>query len=285
VASTEDLTFAFLEAHPADAARVLERIAPQNVAALLSDAPVRLAAPVLRAMLPLHVARCLETLADDYVSGILRAMGPQAGVAVLHYVTESRRNALLSQLPTALAMAFRLLLGYPEDTVGAWMDPRVLAMPADTTAETVLRRLREAEGDSDAGIFVIGPGQRLLGQADLADVLRAAADAPLSVTMRPVQYTLPARAAIRAVEEHAGWDDYQMLPVVERGDRFIGALNRGVLARALLRNRRTQQASGYSDLLANVTSGYWQGVEGLIQLVVAQLPVSPPQRNGEFYER
>jgi hypothetical protein len=38
-------------------------------------------------------------------------------------------------------------------------------------------------------------------------------------------------------------------------------------------------------LLANVTSGYWQGVEGLIQLVVAQLPVSPPQRNGEFYER
>jgi len=285
MAGTEDLSFAFLESHPADAARVLERIAPQNVAALLVDAPLRLASPVLRAMLPLHVARCLETLADDTVSGLLRAMGPQAGVAVLHYVPESRRNALLAQLPTALAIAFRLLLGYPEDTVGAWMDPRVLALPADTTADAALRRLREAEGESAVSIFVIGPGQRLLGQADLPDVLRAAAETPLSKVMHQANYTLPARAAIRAVEEHAGWDDYQMLPVVEREDRFVGALDRGVLARALLRTRHAQPGGGYGDLVANVAGGYWLGVASLIQVIVALIPVTPPQQNGEFYER
>ncbi len=284
MASTEDLSFAFLESHPADAARVLERIAPKNVAALLSDAPLRLAAPALRAMLPLHAARCLESLADDAVSGLLRAMGLQSGVAVLHYVPESRRNDLLAQLPTALAMAFRLLLGYPEDTVGAWMDPRALAMPGDTTAETVLRRLREADGENDASIFVIGPDQRLLGQADLPDVLRAAADAPLSKVMHEMHFTLPARAAIRGVEEHAGWNDYQMLPVVEREDRFIGALDRGVLARALLRTRRAEPSGGYSDVIANVASAYWLGVASLIQLIVALLPVTPPQ-NGEPYER
>lgn len=285
MAGTEDLSFAFLESHPADAARVLERIAPQNVAALLMDAPVRLTAPALRAMLPLHVARCLDTLADDAVSGLLRAMGPQAGVAVLHYVPESRRNALLAQLPTALAMAFRLLLGYPEDTVGAWMDPRVLALPADTTAETALNRLREAEGESAVSIFVIGPGQRLLGQADLPEVLRAAAETPLSKVMHQTTYTLPARAAIRAVGEHAGWDDYQMLPVVEREDRFVGALDRGVLARALLRTRHAQPGGGYDDLVANVAGGYWLGVASLIQLVVALIPVTPPQQNGGSYER
>jgi Mg/Co/Ni transporter MgtE len=285
MAGTEDLSLAFLESHPADAARVLERIAPQNVAALLSDAPVRLAAPVLRAMLPLQVARCLETLDDDTVSGLLRAMGPQAGVAVLQYVPESRRNVLLAQLPTALALAFRLLLGFPEDTVGAWMDTRVLALAADTTAETAIRRLREAEGESDAGIFVIGPGQRLLGQVDWTDVLRAPADAPLSKIMRKVKYTLPARAAIRAVEEHVGWDDYQMLPVVEREDRFVGVLARGVLARALMRTRRGRPDSGYSDVVANVASGYWLGVASLIQLVVALLPVAPPQHDGDTYER
>lgn len=285
MAGTEDLSFAFLESHPADAARVLERIAPQNVAALLSDAPLRLAAPALRAMLPLHAARCLESLTDDTASGLLRAMGPQSGVAVLHYVPESRRNDLLAQLPTALGMAFRLLLGYPEDTVGAWMDPRVLAMPADTTAETALRRLREADGENDASIFVIGPGQRLLGQADLPDVLRAAADEPLSKVMHEMPFTLPARAAIRGVEEHAGWNDYQMLPVVEREDRFIGALDRGVLARALLRTRRAEPGGGYSDVIANVASAYWMGVASLIQLIVALLPVTPSQPNGEPYER
>ena len=37
MARSEVLSFAFLESHPAEAARVLERLAPQNVPALLSD--------------------------------------------------------------------------------------------------------------------------------------------------------------------------------------------------------------------------------------------------------
>jgi magnesium transporter len=283
MAGTQDLSFAFLEAHPADAARVLERVTPQHVSALLAEAPLRLAAPVLRAMLPLHAARCLETLPDDTVSGLLRAMGPQAGVAVLHYVPESRRNTLLEQLPTALALAFRLLLGYPEDTVGAWMNPRVLVLPADTTAEAALRQLRDAEGDTS--IFVIDMEQKLLGQADLGNVLRAPADTPLSKIMRKTRHTLPARTAIRAVEEHAGWNDHQLLPVVERDERFVGALERGVLIRALRRTRRSQPDHAYGDLLTDVASGYWLGVSSLIQLIVAQLPVTPSRSHGETHER
>ncbi len=289
MASTQDLSFAFLESHPVEAARVLEGLSPQNVAALLTDAPVRLAAPVLRAMLPLHAARSLEHLADDNVAGLLRAMGPQSGVAALHYVPEARRDALLAQLPTALTLAFRLLLGYPEDTVGAWMNPRVLALPAGTTAEAALRQLGEEDageqGDGDAGIFVIDASQRLLGRAGLRDLMRAPSDAPLSRIMHKVKFTLPARTAIHAVEEHAGWDAYQLLPVVERENHFVGALDRGVLARALLRTRRIESGGGYHDLLTDVASGYWLGVASLIQLVVALLPVARAQSNGVTDER
>ncbi|MGE4110238.1 MAG: hypothetical protein AB7E73_06000 [Burkholderiales bacterium] len=286
MAGTADLSRAFIESHPADAARVLERVAPQNVAALLADMPARLAAPVLRAMLPLHAAHCLENMDDAAAPALLRAMGPQAGVAVLHYMAESRRNELLTQLPTAQAMAFRLLLGYPEDTVGAWMDPRVLAMPADTTAEAALRRVREAEDEGRAGIFVLGVGQRLLGHAELPELLRAPPDAPLHKIMRKTSYTLPARATLRAVGEHTGWDDCQSLPVVERDERFVGALDRGVLARALLRNRRNPAApGGHGDVAANIAGGYWLGVSSLIQLAVSLLPVARPQTGGEPHER
>lgn len=282
---SEDLSFAFLESHPSDAARVLERLAPKNVAHLLSDAPARLVAPVLRAMLPPHVARCLESVADDTVSGLLRAMGPQSGAAVLHYATESRRNALLAQLPTAMGMAFRLLLGYPQDTVGAWMDPRGVAMPADTPVDVALARLREAQGEVDSCVFVIGPQQRLIGLADLVALLRAAPDMPLSKVMRKVPYALPARASMYAVQSHAGWDDSQVLPVVERDARFVGALDRGVLARALQRNRQAEPEGRYGDMAASLAGGYWSGVSGLIQLVVALIPVAPPLTDEEDHER
>jgi len=284
VTGTEDLSFAFLESHPADAARVLERIAPRHVAALLADVPLRLAAPVLQSMLPLQAARCLEMLDDDTAAGLLRALGLQAGVAVLHYVPDARRNRLLAQLPTAQGIACRLLLGYPEDSVGAWMDPRVPALPADTTVESAIRRLREAIDEDHAGIFVIGDGQRLLGHAGALDLLRAPADATLDKVMGETAFTIPARATLRAVETHAGWARSQILPVVEREDRFVGALDRGVLAQALLRERRAPAGGNPDSVLANATSAWWLGVAGLIQLAVSLLPVTPHRPGGDTGE-
>lgn len=277
---TENLSFAFLESHPADAARVLERIAPRHVAALLAEVPARLAAPVLQSMLPLQAARCLEMLGEDAAAGLLRALGPQAGVAVLHYVPEARRNDLLAQLPTAQGMAFRLLLGYPEDTVGAWMDPRVPALPADSSVESAIRRLREATDEDHAGIFVIGSGQRLLGHAGALDLLRAPADATLDKVMGEAAFTIPARASLRAAETHAGWNRFQVLPVVERDNHFVGALDRGVLVRALQRDRRSPAGDGHDSMIANAASAWWLGVAGLIQLIVSLLPVTP-YRPGE----
>ncbi len=285
MARREDLSFAFLETHPTDAARVLERLAPQNVTALLSEAPARLAAPVLRAMLPPFVARCLGPLDDEPVSGLLRAMGPQSGVAVLHYMPDARRNALLAQLPTAMGIAFRLLLGYPEDTVGAWMDPRVVVLAADTPAESALQRLREAQGEVDTVVFVVGNGQRLVGQVELPELLRAPDNMPLSRLLRDVRFTLPARASIHGVQEHEGWDDFQLLPVVERDRRFVGALDRGVMARALMRRRQLQPQAGYGDVIANLAGGYWLGVSSLIQLAVEMLPVAAPLPIGDAHER
>jgi magnesium transporter len=70
MASSEELSYAFLETHPADAARVLERLAATEAAALLQAAPLRIASPVLRQMLPLSGARCLEQLDDDQIAGL-----------------------------------------------------------------------------------------------------------------------------------------------------------------------------------------------------------------------
>ncbi len=282
--SDERLSFAFLETHPADAARVLERLAPQNVAGLLSEAPARLAGPALRMMVPPFVARCLDPLDDPTVSGLLRVMGPQAGVAVLHYMPEQRRASLLTQLPTAMGVAFRLLLGYPEDSIGAWMDPRVVVLPADTTAEAALRRLREAQGEIDAAVFVTDPAQRLVGLVKLPELLRASPDASLSRLMHKPRFTLPARAAILGVGDHEGWDSFQILPVLERDDRFVGALDRAVVARALMRHQRVKPQAGMGDLFANAAGGYWLGVSSLIQLAVELLPVAKPLIAGKRHE-
>ncbi|MBK6972498.1 MAG: magnesium transporter [Sterolibacteriaceae bacterium] len=279
MASSEALSYAYLEAHPADAARVLERLAPASAAALLQSAPLRLACPVLRQMLPLAGARCLERLDDADTAGLLRGVGAQAGVALLRYVGAERRVRLLAQLPTALTLAYELLLGYPEGTVGASMDPRALALPADMTAGESLARVRSADETFASDPHVIDRDQRLLGYVDLAELLRAPAATSLARLVRPSPHRLPAQALLAGCREHPGWRDASALPVVERGDRLVGALTHGALLRALSTQQRTPAPRRTEDTLAGVAGAYWFGVSSMIEAVVGLLPVE--RREGD----
>ena len=273
MASSEELSYAYLEAHPADAARVLERLAPDSAAALLQTAPARISAPVLRQMLPLAGARCLERLADADAVGLLRGLGAQAGVALLRYFSAARRASLLRQLPTALSVAYELLLGYPEGAVGAWMDTRALALPADMTAGESLERVRRADETLVADPYVIDRNQRLLGYVELADLLRANAATPLTRLVRPSPHRLPAQALLAGLPEHTAWHEASTLPVVERGERLVGALTHATLLRALSLEQSASPKSAAEDTLAGIAGIYWFGVSGMIQALVGLLPV------------
>lgn len=279
MASSEGLTYAFLEAHPADAAHVLERLAPASAAALLQSVPVRLASPVLRQMLPLTGARCLERLDDAETVGLLRGAGAQAGVALLRYFSAEHRARLLAQLPTALTITYELLLGYPEGTVGAWTDPHAMALPADMTAGESLERVRRADETLIADPYVIDRNQRLLGYVEIADLLRAGAATPLTRLLRPSPHRLPAQALLAGLREHPGWREASTLPVVERGDRLVGALTHAALQRVLSMEQVTPAVHSAEDTLAGIAGAYWFGVSALIQGIVGLLPVE--RREGE----
>lgn len=267
----QSLSLAFLEAHPADAARVLERLAPNIAADLLDTLPQRLAAPVLRQMLPLFSARILGRLADDSAAGLLRAIGPQAGVALLRQLPTARADALLGLLPAGHAVAFRLLLGYPENTVGAWADPHALALTPQVSAGEAVERLRDTEHEHDA-LYVVDDDQRLLGVVALVELLRVTPEVPLRRLMATPRVTVPAQSLIGAMRDHSGWTRDRALPVVERGERFAGVLRQSALALALAPSTIHPQRQTPGDGLSLLAGGYWAGVAGLIEVVVSWLP-------------
>lgn len=272
--SREELGYAFIESHPVDAARVLERLPAAAAAALLEAAPGRLAAPVLRQMLPLAGARCLEQLGDDEAAGLLHGVGAQAGVALLRYVGTERRGRLMARLPSALTLAYELLLGYPEGTAGASMAAHSLALPADMTCAEALERVRHSEEGQTADPFVIDRNQRLLGYIELADLLRAPAATPLARLVRSSAHKLPAQAMLSGLRDHPGWRETSTLPVVERGDRLVGALTHSAMQRALAVEQSRPSPRRAEDTLANIAGAYWFTVSGLIEALVGLLPVT-----------
>jgi len=232
MADAEDLTHAFLDAHPFDAARVLEALPAAEAAALFGRLPPRLGGPVLAAMLPPTAARVLGSLDNDQAMALLASIGVQPAVAVLRHVQDPRRARLIDGLPTAVAVASRMLLGYPEDSVGAWADPDIVALPPETTVGDAISRIRVGTTDI-ARVHVIGPGERLLGMVELATLLRAQETAHLGALIGEPQAVLAAVSSLVGAATHRGWEFAASLPVVERGDRLVGVLRRATLMRAL----------------------------------------------------
>lgn len=272
MAVRQHIGLAYLQSRPREAARVLEEQAPESVAALLADVPLRIGAPVVEEMHPAFAARCLDRLSEERQAGLLGAIGYQADAAVLRHLAAERRTALLGQLPTVRSLVVRTLLAYPEDTVGAWTNPQVISMTGDLLAGTALDRLR-ASGDHCPGrLFVTGPEHQLLGQVELVELLRADRQVPLESLLVPCEHILPARASLHSVLDHAAWRLQRTLPVVERGQRFAGVLEASVLASALQHGMAPDDAQARADVLASVGAGYWNVTAGILESLVALLP-------------
>lgn len=272
--SDQPLTLAFMRGHPVPAAQVLEALPATEAAALFGRVPARLGAAVLAAMLPQRAARVVEALDDARALELLTPLATQPTVVVLRHLPEARRRRLIAGLPTAAALASTLLLGFTDDTLGAWVDPDVIMLGGETRAADALERLRLSQS-GHAMVFVTDAERRLAGSVALALLLRAPAATSLTTLMQRPVAVLLAHAPLAGTAAHPGWEQASLLPVVESGEHLIGVLSRDALARALARAEPPPAPTAAPSLPALFARGYWQALSGLLGAGLALLPTVP----------
>jgi magnesium transporter len=272
MAEPQALTLAFLGDHPAEAARVIEALPVVDAAALFAQIPARAGAPALAAMLTTAAARVLGALGDEQVLALLTAAGTQSAVTLLRHVPEPRRTRLIGGLPTVAAMASRVLLGFPEDAVGAWSDPEVVALPPGTSAAHALQRVREGHEAGVERILVVDAERRLIGEVPLAVLLHAPDAGTVATLMMPSPTTLAAMMPVAAAIGLRAWERASTLPVVDREGRLVGDLHRAVLVRALSERTRHLQADTSASVTGLLAGGYWDVIAALVSAAVTTLP-------------
>lgn len=266
------LSEAFVAAHPAEAAQVLESLPSMETAAFLAELPVKITAAVVKRMAPPYSARCAEALDESTLMALAQVLGPQPTAALLTHLPPERQARALERLPVAVAVAVRLLIGYPRDTAGAWMEPWPLALAPDTPAEEAAEQLRRFEGAPHDVVFVVEAEWRVVGVVTAVALLRARPREPLSHLMRQPAPSVPALAPAASLRDHPAWHDLPVLAVVERQDRLVGALQREALQRAISQARPPETARAAGETMTALGSAYWQSVAALAQLAVSVLP-------------
>lgn len=276
MANPESLTLAFVTGHPAEAARILERLDASDAAALFARVPARAGAPALTAMLPSTAARVISALDNKTALSLLATTGTQATVTILRQISEPRRSELVAGLPTTTAMASRLLLHYADDSIGAWIDPDIVVLPPETPIAEAIARVTAGEETQVELVFSVDRDQRLMGVVSLHELLRAPGTAKLASIARKPPAVLTASATISGIARRRGWQQSPVIPVIDRDARLIGVLRRGALDRALARGRRAVDTDDGESLAAIVAQGYLSAFSVLTDAAISVLPQAKP---------
>jgi magnesium transporter len=224
-------------------------------------------------MLPPAAAHVLTRLEDAPAMALLRAGSTQAAVGILRHVAEPARSRMLAALPPATAVATQLLLGFPDDTVGAWTDPDVAALAPNLSAGEALQQIRAADAADVDTVYVVDSGRHLHGQIGLQALLRAPETTPLTALMRPAGSTLAAMMPIGSALTLGAWQHAGALPVVDHDRRLLGVLRRGRLAQATRgRMRAARPGAGEASVIGVLAGSYWAIVSGLVGAALALLP-------------
>lgn len=270
MSAREELAAAYLRLHPESAARLLEALSPDEANAVIGAVDLPTAAPVVSGMLPTYAARCLErqTAADGAL--LLERLGSREAVAILRHLPTAHRQAVIDSLGPQWVVAFKLLLSYPTNTVGAWVEPRVLTLPDDCTAGEARDRIARSVEPAPARIYVLDRSRRIRGAVRGLALLQVANRKKINSLLEPAD-ALWARDPLATTLEHAIWEQHTEAPVVNREEEFIGIISYADLRRAFREvNRRAgngndRELAEVTELLAIGAGSLWRSLGDLIR--------------------
>jgi magnesium transporter len=267
--SREELAAAYLRLHPESAARLLESMPAAQANAVLRAVDFATAAPVVGHMLPTSAAACIEGQPPADAAQLLERLGSRESVAVLRHLPSELRENVLSSLGPQWLMAFKLLLSYPINTVGAWIEPRVLTLADDCTCGEARDRIARSDQAAQARIYVLDRARRLRGAVRGLALLQVSSRKKVVALLEPAE-ALWAREPLATAQEHGVWERHTEAPVVNRDEEFIGVISYADLRKAFRQIHHVEGPHGdremaeVSELFAIGAGSLWRSIGDLI---------------------
>lgn len=249
----------FITDHPRDAARVFERFRPAEVAGYLEGAAPEILAPVFLYMSPTAVALSLPELDAKQAADTLRLLGVDRAAILLRRMPHAGQLQLINAMPTLFAGMLRLVLRFPEGTVGQLMNPNVATINVHTRIDNTIGMLRNMSSGLHNEVFVVDDSQKLAGIVEVKDLITVDEGLAAGKIMHRPRHTLPARTGVGSARALAGREYHDIYPVVDHKGQFVGILRHEILLEATDGNNdgtsaQNELASGFlamADLFWN----------------------------------
>ncbi len=231
--AVEALNLRYLLDYPGEAARQLERMDAPEVAALLAQQPAHAVVPVWAQLTSDVEQAVIGLLPDPMVRHIVSELEPALAVALLVRLEPEQRQHCLSLLDPQIGAELARLMDYPADSAGQLMDPRVVVLRAELTAQEALTRLRSLKRRDVHEFFLIDDEGRLEGRVRIQELALAEPGALLATMRHQIPAVVNDIAPREEVVELLERSDITDLPVVDFSGRLVGVIRQSALVSAM----------------------------------------------------
>lgn len=235
---------------PADQADTLSELAQADQNQLFAGLDSETSAEILEELDDEDAAEIASSLSSERLAEVLDEASPDVAADILNNLSEEQATNTLRQMEEADDV--RPLLQYPPDTAGGLMTTVEFVLKADTTADEVIKSIRESEFDANAPyyLFVTNDPGELVGVVGLRSLIASKPSSRIEEIMvkevKSVLVTEDQEEVAQIMKRYR----LTLLPVVDELRRLVGIIFADDIAFIL-----EEEATEDMYALANVSGG------------------------------
>jgi magnesium transporter len=214
------------KSHSADMAGVLESLETEERISIFQLVPtVEMKAQILS-----HMSQSLQgeislVLNPNEVQEILSQMQTDDAADLLSHLPEELSKAILKGMPLEDVQEVEELMGYPDDSAGAIMNPEVLTLDENQTVSQAIQKIQDSEEDLISFyVYVVNDAGHLVGVLSLKQLILHRPQVILKDIMETgvisVEVITSQMEVAKIVEKY----DFLALPVIDTDKKLLGVI-------------------------------------------------------------
>ena len=179
--------------HPSDIADIMEDLSHEERVLIFNSLDKDKAAKTFIEAEPKVQSSFFKNLKVNRIIEILETISPNHAADILSMMPKFRSEELLRSMDSQYSKKIKEILKYPEESAGALMHTKFIAVPRNYTAQQTIDKLRKIKPSSEESyhIYIVDKKGRLLGVLSIRSLITASPKTFVSKLMKKEVVKVP----------------------------------------------------------------------------------------------
>jgi Mg/Co/Ni transporter MgtE len=244
----------FIRNHTEEAVSLIEMMEIDQIIDLLGKFPNDLIALTLSAMDRFIATRIIFESDLEIAITLLGKCTPELTAHLIRPLNRSKSEKILSGMDSKHTSSIKLMLSFPDNTVGSIMTSDVLTLSQNITIGNALEKVRNNPTLVHSQIYILSNDNQLKGMTDLQSMISAPEINLLKSIMKTEFKSVLGSLQIETlIKDYFNDTTISILPVVDINNVFLGIVERGiVLRKTQVKNKDKKQLHQTSAALGDL---------------------------------